>query len=157
MYYVHGRKNYIIKMSLFHKVTFNLAKMQSKPHWSSGIFHGIFSLRNGPQEKPHRALTSGNRLSPSLPSPQDGRVWASVPIYPNEVMRRGASRQACNWDAFRHPLRSVFLKEKQWRKLVLAVSIAQEPKPLPPWALASKAIINNPTSGKKHLISFHDL
>ena len=134
--YSWKEKLYIIKMSLFHKLTCNLAKVQSKAHWSFGVFHGIFSLTDGPQVKVHRALASGDHLSPSLPSPQDGRVWASVPIYSNEVKRRGVSHQAYDWDAFQHPLCSVFLKEKQWRKLVLAVSIAQEPKPLPPWALA---------------------
>lgn len=47
-----------------------------------------FPLRDGPQEKPHRAMTGDDSLISFLPSSQDDGVLVSVPIHPNKVMSR---------------------------------------------------------------------
>lgn len=50
----------------------------------------------------------------------------------------------------------MFITELQRRELVPATSIALEPKPPLYWALASRGIINNATSGKNAFIQFRE-
>ena len=50
----------------------------------------------------------------------------------------------------------MFITELQRRELVFATSIALEPKPPLYWALASRGIINNATSGKNTFIQFRE-
>lgn len=65
--------------TLFHKII-----IKATSEFFVGYFQSnSFPLRDGLQQKLHRAVSSGDSLSSSFPSPQDDGVWAWVTIHPN--------------------------------------------------------------------------